>query len=171
MNIPYYLLRSIGNISDRIQSKYKDVDTSIFHSGLIRMLVSEELGKKNISWEHFVIDSQFKLNITTTPQPHKAIPLASTSAAKVSTSKKRKGRVHVQVSEVIKEVTGTEEEACHSSQRYFSPPSPLELEEVPYNTKNIEEKGKKIHFASSPPEASTNVRKRFTRSTTSKEFV
>jgi hypothetical protein len=49
MNIPYYLLRSIGKMSDRIQSKSKDVDTSIFHSGLIRMLVSEELGKKDIS--------------------------------------------------------------------------------------------------------------------------
>ena len=48
MNIPYYLLRSIGKMSDRIQSKSKDVDTSIFHSGLIRMLLSEELGK-NIS--------------------------------------------------------------------------------------------------------------------------
>jgi hypothetical protein len=41
MNIPYYLLRSIGKMSDRIQSKSKDVDTSIFHSGLIRMLVSK----------------------------------------------------------------------------------------------------------------------------------
>ena len=50
MNIPYYLLRSIGKMSDRIQSKYKDVDARIFHSRLIRMLVSEELGKKDISW-------------------------------------------------------------------------------------------------------------------------
>ena len=41
MNIPYYLLRSIGKMSDMIQSKSKDVDTSIFHSGLIRMLFSE----------------------------------------------------------------------------------------------------------------------------------
>ena len=46
MNIPYYLLRSIGKIPDRIQAKSKDVDSGLFHSGLIRMLVSEELGKK-----------------------------------------------------------------------------------------------------------------------------
>jgi hypothetical protein len=46
MNIPYYFLRSIGKMLDRIQSKSKDVDSSLFHSRLIRMLVSEELGKK-----------------------------------------------------------------------------------------------------------------------------
>jgi hypothetical protein len=68
MNIPYYLLRSIGNMSDRIQSKSKDVDTSMFHSRLIRMLVSEELGKEDISWEQFVISSHFKLDIVATPQ-------------------------------------------------------------------------------------------------------
>jgi hypothetical protein len=96
MNIPYYLLRSIGKMSDRIQSKSKDVDTSIFHSGLIRMLVSEELGKKYISWERFVIASHFKLDIATTPQSQKAIPLSSTSVAKAGTNKKRKGRVPVQ---------------------------------------------------------------------------
>ena len=66
MNIPYYLLRSIGKMSDRIQSKSKDVDTSLFHSRLIRMLVSEELGKKDISWENFVVTYHFKLDIVST---------------------------------------------------------------------------------------------------------
>jgi hypothetical protein len=108
MNIPYYLLRIIGKMLDRIQSKSKDVDTSIFHSGLIRILVSEELGKKDISWEHFVVASHFKLDIAATPQSQNASPLSSTSAAKAGTRKKRKGRAPVQVSEVIKQVIGTE---------------------------------------------------------------
>jgi hypothetical protein len=95
MNIPYYFLRSIGKMSDRIQSKSKDVDTSIFHSRLIRMLVSKELGKKDISWEHFFISSHFKLAIAATPQSHKESPLPYTNVAKVGTSKNRKGRVFV----------------------------------------------------------------------------
>jgi hypothetical protein len=49
MNIPYYLLKGIGKMGDKVQSKSKDVDSSFFHVGLIRMLVSEELGKKEIS--------------------------------------------------------------------------------------------------------------------------
>jgi hypothetical protein len=171
MNIPYYLLRSIGKMSDRIQSKSKDVDTSIFHSGLIRMLVYEELGKKDISWEHFVIASHFKLDIAANPQSQKASPLPSTSASKAGTNKKRTGRVLVQDSKVIKDVTGTEEEACHSTQRYFSPPPPPKLEEVPSSTKTTVKKGKKLHFSSSPSTTSIKVRKPFTRASSSKEVV
>jgi hypothetical protein len=97
MNIPYYLSRRIGKLSDMIQSKPKNVDTSIFHSRLTRMLVSEELGKKDISWEHFVVASHFKLDITSTPQSQNESPLSPTSVVKVGTSKKRKGRSPVQV--------------------------------------------------------------------------
>ena len=68
MNVPYYLLRSIGKMLDMIQAKSKYVDSSLFHSGLIRMLVSEELGKKEISWEHFFFTSHFKLDLASTPQ-------------------------------------------------------------------------------------------------------
>ena len=68
MNIPYYFLRCIGKMSDINQSKCKDVDSSLFHCGLIRMLVSEELGKKEISWENFVVTSHFKLDLASTPQ-------------------------------------------------------------------------------------------------------
>jgi hypothetical protein len=33
------------------------VDSSVFHSGLIRMLVMEELKKRNISWEQFIVSA------------------------------------------------------------------------------------------------------------------
>jgi hypothetical protein len=67
MNIPYCLLRSIGKMADRVQDKSKDVDSNLFYSGLIRMLVYEELGKKEISWENFLVSSNFKLEPTPTP--------------------------------------------------------------------------------------------------------
>ena len=91
-------------MSDRVQSKSKAMDTSIFHSGLIRMLVSEELGKKDISWEHFVIASHFKFDIVATPHSQIEIPLPSTGVVKQCTSKKRNGRVHVNFSKLIKNV-------------------------------------------------------------------
>jgi hypothetical protein len=95
MNVPYYLLRSIGKMSNMIQAKSKDVDSSLFHSGLIRMLVSEELVKKEILWEHFVVNSHFKLDLAPTPQSQRASPFSPTSTSKVGTSRKRKGRAHV----------------------------------------------------------------------------
>jgi hypothetical protein len=78
-------------MSDEIQKKSKDVDYSLFHSRLIRMLVSEELGKKDISWEHFVVTSHFKLDLVPTPQSQKESPLSPTSTSKAGTSRKRKG--------------------------------------------------------------------------------
>ena len=94
MNVPYYLLISIGKMSDRVQDKSKDVDSSLFHSGLIRMLVSEELGKKEISWENFVVTYHFKLDPSPTPQSQIVVPSASTST-KAGINTKRKGRAPV----------------------------------------------------------------------------
>jgi hypothetical protein len=104
MNIPYYLLRRIGKMSDRVHSKSKAIDTNIFHFGLIRMLVFEESGNKDISWEHFIIASHMKSDIVVTPQSQIASRLPSTSAAKVGTSKKRKSKVHVRDQKAFKEV-------------------------------------------------------------------
>jgi len=36
MNLPFYLFRSIGKMSDRVQANSKAIDTSFFHSGLIK---------------------------------------------------------------------------------------------------------------------------------------
>jgi hypothetical protein len=171
MNIPYYLLRSIGKMSNMIQSKSKDVDSSLFHSGLIRMLVSEELGKKEISWENFVVTSHFKLDLASTPQSQNASPLSPTSDIKEGSSRKRKGRAPVQVSEVNKQVTGAEEEACPSPQRDFSPPPPPGLEEVPSSTKATSKKGKKLLFPSSPPAVKIKGKIPFTRSSIPREVV
>jgi hypothetical protein len=51
MNLPFYMFRSIGKMLDRVQAKSKQVDTNVFHSGLINMLVMEELRKTNTNWE------------------------------------------------------------------------------------------------------------------------
>jgi hypothetical protein len=41
MNLLFYLFRSIGNMSDRVQAMSKQVYNSVFHYGLINMLVIE----------------------------------------------------------------------------------------------------------------------------------
>jgi hypothetical protein len=67
INLPFYLFRSIGKMVDRVQDKSKQVDTSVFHSGIIKMLVMEELRKTNIDWETFITSSQIQLNVSPTP--------------------------------------------------------------------------------------------------------
>jgi hypothetical protein len=147
MNIPLYLLRSMGKMSDRVQAKSKVVDTSVFRSGLIRILVLEELKKRNIPWERFIVSSHMKLDIASTPQSNMQSPLPSTSDAPAGKIKKRKSKSITQDKEVIKEVEETKREAYNSPQREFSPPPALELEEVPSSTKATTKKGRKLHFS------------------------
>jgi len=114
MNIPFYLLRSMEKISDRVQAKSKAVDTSVFHSRLIRMLVMEELNKRNIPWEKFIVSSHMKLDIASTPQSNMQSPFPSTSTAPIGTRRKRKSKAPTQDQEVIKEIEEIEREAYHS---------------------------------------------------------
>jgi hypothetical protein len=64
INLPFYLFRSIGKMADRVQAKSRAVDTTIFHLGMIKMLVMEELKKKNIDWDKFIASSHFQLNVS-----------------------------------------------------------------------------------------------------------
>jgi hypothetical protein len=68
MNLPFYLFRSIGKMSDRVQAKSKQVDTSVFHYSLIKMLVFEELKKTNNDWDVFLAGSRFQPDVAHTPQ-------------------------------------------------------------------------------------------------------
>jgi hypothetical protein len=60
LNLPLCLFRSLGKMSNRVQAKYKQVDTSVFHSSLIKMLVLEELKKTNTNWDAFLVASRFE---------------------------------------------------------------------------------------------------------------
>jgi hypothetical protein len=128
MNIHFYLLKSMGKISDRVQAKSKVVDTSVFHSGLIKMLVMEELKKRNISWEYFIFSAHMQLDISSTPQYRMQIPLPSSSVAPTRTSRKRKRKPTTQDKETPKEMEEEEREVHHSPQRDFSPPPAPKLE-------------------------------------------
>ena len=66
MNLPLYMFMSIGKMSNRVQAKSKKIGTSVFHSGLIKMLEMEELRKNNTDWETFLTSSNFQLDISPT---------------------------------------------------------------------------------------------------------
>jgi hypothetical protein len=68
MNLPFDLFRSIVKMSYRVQDKSKQVDTNVFHYGLIKILVLEELKKTNTYWEVFLAASGFQPNVSHTPR-------------------------------------------------------------------------------------------------------
>jgi hypothetical protein len=104
MDIPFYLLRSMGKMSDRFQVKSKAVDTSVFHSRLIKMLVMEELKKRNIPWEQFIVFSHMQLDIASTPKSRMHSPFPYTSVSLAGTSMKRKRKSITQDKKSLKEI-------------------------------------------------------------------
>jgi hypothetical protein len=47
LNLPYYLFRSLGKMVDRVQVRKDQGEPSLFHFSLIKLLVLEELRKRN----------------------------------------------------------------------------------------------------------------------------
>ena len=59
INLPYYLLHSLFKMSNSIKKGPKQVSHSLFHHGLVRMLIDHELLKSGRSWEQFVESNGF----------------------------------------------------------------------------------------------------------------
>ena len=59
MNLPYYLLKSIQKIISRVHSHQIHTVHSLFHQGLIKLLIVFHLKKKGKTWEEFLFESGF----------------------------------------------------------------------------------------------------------------
>ena len=81
-------------MSDRVQEKSKKLETNVFHSGLIKMLVMEELRKTNTNWETFLTSSQFQLDVSPTPQSKRKIPTSIERDVYSEARKKKKGTIN-----------------------------------------------------------------------------
>ena len=59
MNLPYYLLKSIQKMIARVHSHQEHTVCSIFHQGLIKLLIFFHLKKKGKTWKEFLFESRF----------------------------------------------------------------------------------------------------------------
>ena len=66
-------------MSDKVQARAERSETSIFHHGLIKLLVLEELKKFNIDWAYFLFFSGYELDSVTPKKAPK--PKATSSPA------------------------------------------------------------------------------------------
>ena len=55
LNLPYYLCRILGMMADKVQAKSKQVEPSLFHFSLIKLLVLKELKKTNREQRFFYL--------------------------------------------------------------------------------------------------------------------
>jgi len=78
LDIPFYFFRSLGKMDDKVQAKPEASSTFVFHHGLIKLLVVEEMNKLNRYWLTFLFLSGYELDVATpsrkTPKSKFSIP-------------------------------------------------------------------------------------------------
>ena len=57
LNLPYYLLKSMQKMIARIHSHQEHTVRSLFHKGLIKLLIVFHLKKKGKTWKEFLFES------------------------------------------------------------------------------------------------------------------
>ena len=59
LNLPYYLAHSLSKMSSAIRKGPKHISHSLFHHGVVRMLIERELSKVDRSWDEFIESNGF----------------------------------------------------------------------------------------------------------------
>ena len=62
LNLPYYFHKILTKMSHKVQVEPDHIQNTLFHFGLIKMILVEELRKKERTWEHFMFWGGFELD-------------------------------------------------------------------------------------------------------------
>ena len=60
MNLPFFFLKSLQKMSCRVREHLDHIKQSVFHHGLIKLIISTVLQNRGKTWEHFIFWSGFK---------------------------------------------------------------------------------------------------------------
>jgi hypothetical protein len=67
MNFPYFLWMSLSKMARGVRSTSKKIETSLYHHGLMKLLVVSELKKRGSRWKQFITRDFTLEEITTIP--------------------------------------------------------------------------------------------------------
>jgi hypothetical protein len=73
LNMPFYLLKSLTKMSSKVQAKPQKASSSLFHHGLIKLIVLEELNRRSKTWDYLCFGENLgkKFNPRKEELPHK----------------------------------------------------------------------------------------------------
>ena len=60
MNLPFFFLRSLQKMSNRVKQHEDHTSQSIFHHGLIKLIISTVLQHEGKTWDFFIFWSGFQ---------------------------------------------------------------------------------------------------------------
>jgi hypothetical protein len=74
LNFPFYLLKSLQKMSKFYQRQNPNPESSLFHHGLIRILVNAQLLKTRDNWQSFLFRNRF---VPFPSEPISCLPLSN----------------------------------------------------------------------------------------------
>jgi len=172
LDIPFYLYRSLGKMSDKIQKMPQTAEKHLFHFGLMKLLVLEELRKLGRDWNTLLLLADYQLETLEapsrrgTPKPksrvapsQQEVSSAIDSPSPIQTSLSRKGKEKMgEKTLVINEPSETRRQKADQEEEDVQV---LEHEGIPRNTKKTAKKRLEMPQEQLP---SFTARRPFTRS-------
>jgi hypothetical protein len=162
LNIPYYIFRSLGKMAAIVQVRRYQGEPGLFHFSLIKMLVLEDLRKRNLDWEVFVASSKIADDSLNNPQSMRDTPSlvenTTTSVHQCSVKKREKETDEPTISEQAKKkgkkiqfspeevispskpvtrLVAKEIPTMHSSQKHEEDPKAFIEEDYPSDKDNL----------------------------------
>jgi hypothetical protein len=92
LNLPHYLHRSLTKMSHQVQAKPDKVHNRIFHHGLIKLIVMEELQRREKTWDYLLFWGEFGQEI----QPKDKKTPTKKSSTPMNSKRKRRALSPVQ---------------------------------------------------------------------------
>jgi hypothetical protein len=63
LNLPHYLHRSLTKMSHQVQAKPDNVHSRIFHHGMIKLIILEELRRRDKTWDFLLFWGEFEQEV------------------------------------------------------------------------------------------------------------
>lgn len=158
IDIPFYLFRSLRKMCDKVQLRKDDCETSLFHHGLVKLLVLNGLQKIGRDWDSFIFMAGFQSKTGLTPQPvrEKEQSVEEPTIAELQKEAKDKKKVKSQLRKSVKPLVIKEQpqpSAKGEAQHKKTVPGPNESEKVSRvrtRSQISKEKGKAVAVEESP---------------------
>ena len=97
MNLPFFFLKSLQKMSNRVKGQMNLSSQSIFHHGLIKLIISTDLQHEGKTWDFFLFWSGFHVK-QEDQQPKKQVDKGKVMMKKLGQKAKLEDKEDVEVS-------------------------------------------------------------------------
>jgi len=60
LNFPYFLLQSLRKMASSVQKRIQFLETTLYHHGLVKILIEHHLSKLGDNWDNFLVRNDFE---------------------------------------------------------------------------------------------------------------